>query len=121
MQHYLLDSNQRLNVSFSKDSVAAYYHCFNQPYRKEVPPLMCASLWPKFDLFKKNANNELILTKSAINQTQKIAVDTIYVGHLEDIECRQIRNTTRYTMALTLTKNDQHVITVTQTFIKAMK
>ena len=41
MQHYLLDSNQRLNVSFSKDSVAAYYQCFNQPYRKEVPPLMC--------------------------------------------------------------------------------
>ncbi|HCG2805821.1 TPA: protein VraC, partial [Staphylococcus aureus] len=40
MQHYLLDSNQRLNVSFSKDSVAAYYHCFNQPYSKEVPPLM---------------------------------------------------------------------------------
>ncbi|MBS3512345.1 protein VraC, partial [Staphylococcus aureus] len=31
------------------------------------------------------------------------------------------RNITRYTMALTLTKNDQHVITVTQTFIKAMK
>ncbi|MCD0909874.1 protein VraC, partial [Staphylococcus aureus] len=46
---------------------------------------------------------------------------TIYVGHLEDIECRQTRNITRYTMALTLTKNDQHVITVTQTFIKAMK
>ncbi|HEI7403199.1 TPA: protein VraC [Staphylococcus aureus] len=111
MQHYLLDSNQRLNVSFSKDSVAAYYQCFNQPYRKEVPPLMCASLWPKFDLFKKYANN----------QTQKIEVDTIYVGHLEDIECRQTRNITRYTMALTLTKNDQHVITVTQTFIKAMK
>ncbi|MEZ2085677.1 protein VraC, partial [Staphylococcus aureus] len=57
----------------------------------------------------------------AINQTQKIEVDTIYVGHLEDIECRQTRNITRYTMALTLTKNDQHVITVTQTFIKAMK
>ncbi len=38
---------------------------------KEVPPLMCASLWPKFDLFKKYANSELILTKSAINQTQK--------------------------------------------------
>ncbi|EHT20490.1 protein vraC [Staphylococcus aureus subsp. aureus CIG1165] len=82
---------------------------------------MCASLWPKFDLFKKYANSELILTKSAINQTQKIEVDTIYVGHLEDIECRQTRNITRYTMALTLTKNDQHVITVTQTFIKAMK
>lgn len=75
MQHYLLDSNQRLNVSFSKDSVAAYYQCFNQPYRKEVPPLMCASLWPKFDLFKKYANSELILTKSAINQTQKIEVE----------------------------------------------
>ncbi|HEN4129122.1 TPA: protein VraC [Staphylococcus aureus] len=121
MQHYSLDSNQRLNVSFSKDSVAAYYQCFNQPYRKEVPLLMCASLWSKFDLFKKYANSELILTKSAINQTQKIEVDTIYVGRLEDIECRQIRNITRYTMALTLTKNDQHVITVTQTFIKAMK
>ncbi|CAI2985354.1 hypothetical protein OMDLDMCL_OMDLDMCL_00714 [Staphylococcus aureus] len=60
MQHYLLDSNQRLNVSFSKDSVAAYYQCFNQPYRKEVPPLMCASLWSKFDLFKKYANSEFI-------------------------------------------------------------
>ena len=46
------------------------------------------SLWSKFDLFK-NMNSELILTKSAINQTQKIEVDTIYVGRLEDIECRQ--------------------------------
>ncbi len=72
-------------------------------------------------IYLKICNSELILTKSAINQTQKIEVDTIYVGHLEDIECRQTRNITRYTMALTLTKNDQHVITVTQTFIKAMK
>ncbi len=50
-----------------------WLHIINvyEPYRKEVPPLMCASLWPKFDLFKKYANSELILTKSAINQTRK--------------------------------------------------
>ena len=52
MQHYLLDSNQRLNVSFSKDSGMNIIIVFNQPYSKEVPPLMCASLWSKFDLFK---------------------------------------------------------------------
>lgn len=120
MQHYSLDSNQRLNVSFSKDSVAAYYQCFNQPYRKEVPPLMCASLWPKFDLFRNYANSELILTKTAIDQTQPIEVDTIYTGCLKGIECRQIRNIKRFTMALTLTENDRHIITITQTFIKAM-
>ncbi|SUK30631.1 protein vraC [Staphylococcus aureus] len=106
MQHYLLDSNQRLNVSFSKDSVAAYYQCFNQPYRKEVTTINVCVIMVKFDLFKKYANRRMILTKSAINQTQKIEVDIIYVGHLEEIECRQIRNITRYTMALTLTKND---------------
>ena len=37
----------------------------------------------KFDLFKNMQNSELILTKSAINQTQKIEVDTIYGGRLE--------------------------------------
>ncbi|MBE5661861.1 protein VraC [Staphylococcus sp. SS21] len=120
MQHYLSDSSQRLNVAFTKDSVTAYYQCFNQYFIKEVPPLMCASLWPKFEIFKQYANSELILTKTAIDQTEKIEVDTTYVATLEDIECQKIRNITRYTMALTLIKNNQHVITITQTFIKVM-
>ncbi|MBE2152657.1 protein VraC [Staphylococcus argenteus] len=120
MQHYLADSNQRLNVIFSKDSVAAYYQCFNKTFIKEVPPLMCASLWPKFEIFKQYSESELILTKTAIDQSEKIETDMTYVACLEEVKRQQIRHITRYTMTLTLFKNNQHVITITQTFIKVM-
>ncbi|SGX18882.1 protein vraC [Staphylococcus argenteus] len=120
MQHYLPDSNQRLNVIFSKDSVAAYYQCFNKPFINKVPPLMCASLWPKFEIFKQYSESELILTNTAIDQSEKIETDMTYVACLEEVKRQQIRHITRYTMTLTLFKNNQHVITITQTFIKVM-
>ena len=52
MQLYLKDGMEIREVQFTNEEVQNYCELLNIKYDHYVPTLMCAKLWPQFELFQ---------------------------------------------------------------------
>lgn len=105
-------------IQFIEADVRAYCALFQQQYTGKVPVLMCAQLWPHFDLFSQFLNDKIILTETRVAKNKELIVDQSYHAHLTCISQRQIKNITKYQFCLQLIIQEEVCVEIEQTFIK---
>lgn len=62
MQLYLKDGMEIREVQFTNEEVQNYCELLNIKYDHYVPTLMCAKLWPQFELFQSFSKKPIIRT-----------------------------------------------------------
>lgn len=66
MQLYLKDGMEIREVQFTNEEVQNYCELLNIKYDHYVPTLMCAKLWPQFELFQSFSKKPIILKRHTL-------------------------------------------------------
>ena len=74
MQLYLKDGMEIREVQFTNEEVQNYCELLNIKYDHYVPTLMCAKLWPQFELFQSFSKKPIILKETHIKTQHQLQV-----------------------------------------------
>ena len=85
MQYYLKDGEERRTVTFHESDVQKYCLLFNIEFNGHVPTLMCAKLWPEFEIYKSFVKETLILKETYIKEINKLVTNEDYSAILRKI------------------------------------
>ena len=85
MQLYLKDGMEIREVQ-------NYCELLNIKYDHYVPTLMCAKLWPQFELFQSFSKKPIILKETHIKTQHQLQVDCTYEATLHKVSQKLIKN-----------------------------
>ena len=100
MQLYLKDGMEIREVQFTNEEVQNYCELLNIKYDHYVPTLMCAKLWPQFELFQSFSKKPIILKETHIKTQHQLQVDCTYEATLHKVSQKLIKNIIKYTYGL---------------------
>ena len=121
MPYYLNDGVEKIHVSFDVDFVKQYCAMLQLEYSEtNVPPLCCAKLWPKFQLFQSFVGQTITLKSTELQQCESLHTNKDCLATLQCIEVRRIRSFRKYTFQLHITDELKEVLTITQSFVESV-
>lgn len=118
MQLYSKDGMEIREVQFTNEEVQNYCELLNIKYNHYVPTLMCAKLWPQFELFQSFSKKPIILKETHIKTQHQLQVDCTYEATLHKVSQKLIKNIIKYTYGLEINKDKKHCMYIKQIFIE---
>ena len=91
---------------------------FNLQMKKFKITLMCAKLWPQFELFQSFSKKPIILKETHIKTQHQLQVDCTYEATLHKVSQKLIKNIIKYTYGLEINKDKKHCMYIKQIFIE---
>ncbi|GGG98777.1 protein VraC [Staphylococcus pragensis] len=105
-------------VSFREEDVRRYCDVIGRVYDGTVPPLMCAKLWPEFNLFQSFMRKKIILKRTRVTQYEKLECNMQYCVYLTHKRTTKVKRFDQYIFELKINKNNNTCMIIEQTFIE---
>ena len=83
-----------------------------------VPSLMCANVWPKFKLFQKFQQENILLVRTTCEEFEPLKCRLKYEGYLTHKSTKKFKTYIQYIYDLKIYKDNRQCIFIRQTFIK---
>lgn len=120
MQYSLNGGSEWQSIYFSQQLVTDYKDLFQLKLGDtgEVPPLLCARVWPNFKLFQIFKNRSIALVCTDLTQHYKLNCDITYQAKLTCKKVKQLKKYTKYTFVLEIFEHHSLCLAITQQFIE---
>lgn len=119
MRHYLNDGKEKIEVSFNLKDVENYKMLVSiNEDSLYVPPLYIAKFWPKFKIFSRYINKEILLRETEVNSYKGLKVDIPYNATLYKETSEQLKKYKLHTFCLMISKDKTTYLKIKQTFVE---
>lgn len=110
-------ANEAKEVVFHSEDVRIYCSVIGKEYDGKVPPLMCAKLWPKFEMFQIFKGEAIRLVRTNVELFENLESDIQYCAHLTHKKSEKVKQFDRFIFKLEINKNNKTCMIIEQTFI----
>lgn len=111
-------TSEACHFAFHEEDVRRYCDMIGRVYDGTVPPLMCAKLWPEFNLFRSFMGKKIMLKRTRVNQYEKLECGIQYCVYLTHKRTNKVKQFDQYIFELKINKNNKTCIIIEQTFIE---
>lgn len=118
MQYSLKSGDsERRNVIFNQNEVRQYCKIIGRIYDGTVPPLMCAQLWPEFEMFQVFIGERIKLARTEVKKYENLESDIQYCAYLTHKSFNKVKQFDQYIFELKINKNYKTCMIIEQLFI----
>lgn len=106
------------HVRFREQNVRNYCEIIGYNYDGVVPTLMCAQLWPKFEMFQSFLGEEIMLVRTKVEKYENLESNIQYCAYLTHKRSTKVKQFDQFIFELKINNNDKTCMIIEQTFIK---
>lgn len=111
-------ASEKIEIFFNEQEVREYCKVVGRTYKGVVPSLMCAKVWPKFKLFQKFVQEDILLVRTTCEELESLKCSLKYDAYLIHKSTRNFKKYVQYIYELKINKDNRQCIFIRQTFIK---